>query len=363
LLVVLLLSAASVAGFFGTRAVAAWDRRLNERAARAAYTSGETALSRGQPGQAADLFRAALVRDRGRRPYALALADALVKSGQSDRALQVLAAQREVAPEDAEINLRLGRIAAAAGDADQAERYYHNAIYGLWPDGQALRAQAARLELVRLLLKVGDPRAAEAELIAAGPTSTTGPFTPLSAGQLFEAAGDTARARAEYLSALEINPDDPTALAGAGRTSFAQQDYGAAQTYFASAQSHGDASTETADAAAVARLVIDQDPLAQRLSAQERRGRVHADLQHVAARIETCAASTSAPALLSIRDDIAQLLATFDPKARRREEGGVVEALEAIVRAESAAGAACGSPSAMDRALLLIGRKHGVTLP
>jgi tetratricopeptide (TPR) repeat protein len=363
LFVVLLLSAASVAAFFGTRAVAAWDRRLNERSARAAYASGEKALAEGQPGQAADLFRAALVHDRGRRAYALALADALVKSGRSDHALQVLAAQRELAPEDAEINLRLGRIAAAAGYADQAERYYHNAIYGLWPDDQPRRAQAARLELVRLLLKGGDSRSAEAELIAAGPTATTGPFTPLAAAQLFEAAGDTARARAEYLSALELNPNDPAALAGAGRTSFAQQDYDAALSYFASAQSHGDASAETADAATVARLVLDQDPLAQRLSAQERSRRVQDDLQHVAARIQTCATSSDAPPLLPIRDEVARLLTTFHPKARQRPSGGVVEALEAIVRAESAAGAACGAPSAMDRALLLIGRKHGVTPP
>ena len=362
LLFVLLLSAANVAAFFGTRAVAAWDRRLSEAAAEEAYLSGQRALAAGKPEAAAALFRSALVRDRDRRTYALALADALVKSAHADQALQVLTAQRERAPEDAEVNLRLGRLAAASGDLEQAERYYHNAIYGLWSEEQPIRAQGARVELVRLLLARDDRSAAQAELMAAGTTSPGGPFDPLTAAQLFEAAGDDARARTEFLQALKGAPSDPVALAGAGRTSFAQQDYGAALSYFAAAQNHGDHSEETASLDALARMVLEDDPLAPGLSSRERNRRIQVGLQQASKRIQECAGQSAdaQAALEPFAADLTRLLPLFEANTRRRPEGSVVEAVETIVRSETAAVASCGEARGLDEALILIGRKHGV---
>ena len=366
LLVVLLLSAACVAGFFATRAVAAWDERLNRAAAEASFASGQRALTAGEPDAAAEAFRSALARDPERRVYALALADALVQNGHPDQAVQVLAAQRVQTPEDAEVNLRLGRIAAAGGDIQAAARYYHHAVYGLWPEDQAARAQAARLELVEALLDAGQKSAAAAELLAAGPAIPDGPFDPITAGRLFEAADEHQRARAEYLRALDANPSDPVALAGAGRTAFAQQDYGAARSYFAAARRHGELSPGTATADALAALVLDHDPLAPGLSVRERRRRTRLALEQAARRLEGCAAVGGADeqaALAARAVEIERLLPAFAPAARQGSETDLVEVLELIARNEAVVSAACGPAEGLDQALLLVARKHGVSVP
>ncbi len=152
------------------------------------------------------------------------------------------------------------------------------------------------------------------------------------------------------------------ALAGAGRTSFAQQDYGAALSYFAAAQNHGDHSEETASLDALARMVLEDDPLAPGLSSRERNRRIQVGLQQASKRIQECAGQSAdaQAALEPFAADLTRLLPLFEANARRRPEGSVVEAVETIVRSETAAVASCGEARGLDEALMLIGRKHGV---
>ena len=52
------------------------------------------------------------------------------------------------------------------GDLEGAQLYYHNAIHGVWPADPEQQRRAARLELIRLLLRQRQREQAESELIA-----------------------------------------------------------------------------------------------------------------------------------------------------------------------------------------------------
>jgi tetratricopeptide (TPR) repeat protein len=360
LLKLALLIALAVVAFFVTRAIAANNRETTLRDAAEWYDRGRHALDAGDAAGAVDAFRHASLIKRADRGYALALARALFRTSQLDAALRTLLSLRELAPEDAEINLELARLEATRGDSADATRYYHNALYAPWPAEQADARRRLRFELIRFLLNHNQSARAESELVALGNDVPADVHTHVEVGNLFMTVGDYRRALDQFQQALGLAPHDIAALAGASRAAVDSGDYPLAQRYLRDPSSQ---TSELADLRALVDLVLSKDPLAARIGSRARRDRLHEALSHVEQRLAACtAAPTSAPATTRLpglleetrrRSDELMRTSTLDSDTI---EGG----LELVGRAERAISTACSPADRLDRALILIAERHGV---
>jgi hypothetical protein len=162
-----LLAAVAVAAFFLTKALAASNRDLDLRNAAEWYSRGEALVRAGDLAHAIEAYRRATVRNRDNRSYQLALARALVLDRDYDAARALLLRIRESAPEDAQINLDLARVAAARQDVTEATRFYHDALYAPWAPSEFEARRAVRVELIRFLVTHNQGGRAWAELLAA----------------------------------------------------------------------------------------------------------------------------------------------------------------------------------------------------
>jgi Tfp pilus assembly protein PilF len=105
-LVVLILIA--IAAFVGTREVAHANQARRQRDADAWLSRGQESLSRDAAGAAQEL-RCAAVLDPSNTKIRLELGAALTATGASAEARRVLLEARAAAPENADVNLALGR--------------------------------------------------------------------------------------------------------------------------------------------------------------------------------------------------------------------------------------------------------------
>jgi Tfp pilus assembly protein PilF len=177
------------------------------------------------------LVRRPGARDQGNPTYPLALARALGTAGRDAEARALLMRLRDAEPDSAEINYRLARVAARSGDAAEAVRYYHLAIYSLAPADPQFDRRHVRLELAGFLLDAGQRRAAAAELDAVSEDLPREAAAYVQVAELFERAGDTARAFDTFAAAVKLDPRDAAALGGASRTAAALHDDDEARRY------------------------------------------------------------------------------------------------------------------------------------
>src|ERR1051326_7555520 len=162
----LVLAAVTIPLFLFTRSVAGKNRALNISVASTWYRLGQQELKGGNPPKAIEFLRKAATNDHDNPEYALALATALAADGHTEEARQGLLRLRMSSPESGEINLNLARLAAGQGMMAEAIRYYHNALYGIWPADQLSgQRTSVRTELVRFLLNSGDTSRALSELL------------------------------------------------------------------------------------------------------------------------------------------------------------------------------------------------------
>ena len=347
----LILVGIAAAAFVGTRAFAAASRTASLRDAARWYAAGRQRLERGDLAAAVDALRRATLKDRANRAYALALARAEARAGQPGPAERTLLALRDLAPEDPEVNVELARAAAARADVPQAVRYYHHGIYGLWPAGDG--PDRVRIELIEFLLRRGERRLALAELLAATTDPVDGAAANVRIGRLFLAAGEPRRARDHFERALRAEPASDAALAGAGIAAFHTGDYRAAGRYLRAVP---DGEREAREARELANLVLTNDPLDARLSPAERQRRLSDGLAHLRRRLDACATPTAD----SIRRDLDAFARRFaSPGGRTRET--IEDGLDLLYRAEHTLVDACGPGTAVDRAWLLIGERHGAS--
>src|SRR5215471_10184659 len=131
-MVLLVLLAVGAAGlYFGVHAFAASSHAIRINDAAYWYNEGERQLGQQHAGAAVTAFRKACLIEQN-RVYARALAQALVADGREAQAHELLLQERQTTPEDPEINVDLGRLAAKENDIPETIRYYHNALYGAW---------------------------------------------------------------------------------------------------------------------------------------------------------------------------------------------------------------------------------------
>jgi tetratricopeptide (TPR) repeat protein len=347
--------------------MAARNRARNIEIGNIWYQRGQQQLRAGNTQQAIDSFRNATTNDHDNSNYTLALATALAAEDHIEEARQALVRLRASAPESGEINLNLARLAAKEDKMAEAVRYYHNALFGVWPpDQMASQRTKVRTELVRFLLAAGDKSQALSELlILSSDTPDNGPGHD-NVGQLFMEAGDSEHALEQFTRSLRLNARDADALIGAGHASFDLGDYSKARRYLEAAIANGSRSADAPRLLETAKFVLSQDPLAPRLGTEERVRRLTEDLQFILDELRSCIIQkqddqNALVILQQLLTELADGLDTqFEPKALRGDAEGFRTGLNLIQRSETATGQVCGESSTLHNALLLIGKKYGV---
>jgi tetratricopeptide (TPR) repeat protein len=348
----------AVVGFFVTRAVAANNRDATFRDAEAWYERGQRLMSAGRVEEAISSLRRASVRNRYKRKYALALAKALERSGDTEGARSTLLTLREASPDDGEINLALARLAARRQDVTEALRFYHNTLYAPWPAEAARDRRDVRFELIEFLLQHDQAGRALSELLAMAADLPDAAATHVRAGQLFGRAGDARQALDQYERALRLDPSDRTALAGAGTSAFKLGDFRLARSYLRRAP---DDAEEVVREREIVEVVLSSDPLAHGIGSAERRRRLSASLGYVEQRLKACHRQSDSAAngnpTATLEQESAILVAQLKKSAVLDQD--LIEAsVDLFGRVEQHLSKACPPLTARDQALALIARGH-----
>jgi tetratricopeptide (TPR) repeat protein len=354
------LTAITVGAFFLTRAAAISNEALGRRDAAAWFERAERARAAGSAEDALAALRRAVMKDPDNREYRLALAGELAAGEQLDEAERVLGTLREADVEDPDANLQLARLEGQRSNVDVSRRYYQSALAGVWRPEDADRRRGVRLELIDFLLRHGERARALSELLVMTADLPAAPAVQVEVGTRLLRAGDPGLALEYFTRVLSDDADHAEALAGAGAAAFELGDYVRARRYLNAAP---DTDPRTVDLREVARLVLAADPLETRIGADARRTRAAAAVERAMQILDACVAEAPPDrrALLEpLQEELQTFDATFVTRSRRDPRDVSEEGLELAYRVEVSVEQACG-PSTMplDRALLLIGRRHG----
>jgi len=370
-MILLVLTLAAVAGF---AAVSHLVNRynLNQQArGRKLYAQGVAEIQAARFDDAIAAFRAALSCDPANSQYQLDLARALRDSNDKDRldeAESYMLALWQRAPQDAAVNLALARVAARRGSIEDATRYYHNAMYGVWPSEPDANRNRARVELIKFLLEKNARAQADSELIAltaALPQDLSG---HLQAARLFERAGDYAGALNQFQEILRFDPANAAALAGAGETAYRSGDYVLAQEHLRRAVAANPADANSRQLLASTDLVLGANPFHSHISDAERNRRITSAFTQAQDRLAHCAqqagvdlkaaANPTSSALVNLQD--LWLHTQPDLKLLRSPaETDLPDAImDVVFQIEQQTNIICGQPQGLDLALLLISQKR-----
>jgi tetratricopeptide (TPR) repeat protein len=286
-LVLILAAAFGAATVFANRFYQAKQKQLGQMW----FGRGQAALAADQPQPAIQAFRNALYYSHDDPAYRLRLAQALVAANRISEAQSYLLTLWQDEPSNSTVNLELARLAAKQGETQRALRYYHGAIYGLWPDGNVSdQRQQTRLELIHFLLGLRDVTQADAELIALTPELPRTALAHAQVGSLFLQADDQERALQEFVKALRLNPRQPAALRGAGEAAFQLGRYLEATQYLDRARRAGLRDPDSEQLLATSRLVLEWNPYAKSLNSRQRAARIMQAFTRARRRLYQCAA-------------------------------------------------------------------------
>lgn len=348
--------------FVFTRAMADRNRQLHGRIAANWYREGKQQLEAGDLKGAIEFFRKATTNDHDNAAYSMSLAQALARENNVPEARLTLLKLRESSPETGEINLDLARLAATTGDSHEAMRYYHNALYGVWPDKDLdQRRRTVRAELIQFLLQNNESNAALSELLIFSKEIPDTVSDHVLVGRFFINASDPARGLEQFSQALRLDRSDRDALVGAGESAFQLGRYSRAIRYFQDAVRNGEISDDARRLLDISKDIVSNDPLAAGLAARERARRLALGLQSVEERLQACVEHRPGGLALETFDaDATSLRSSLTATNIRRDAELARHGLAFIARAEMAANESCGKPKDFDHALILIARLHGL---
>ncbi len=328
------------------------------------FAKGVAAMSEGRTAAAVVDYRNALVYKPDDENFQYHLAIALGRAGRENEARSYLLTLLAQSPGSGPINLALARVAVRLKNNSDAIRYYHGAIYGVWPADPLTQRWNVRRELCEYLLNQNDIRDAEPDLIAlAQETSPNDARRQEITGGLLLRAALWSRALAAYKDALALDHRDPEALAGAGRAAFQLAMYSDAADYFRRLPPARRGAQDIAQEFALSQEAATMNALRPGLRASEAAKRATRALQVANARIRSCAKRKGENlAAVPPATQLQKLYATARQSRRiwsdmnlAHHPDQVVTAMAFAVEAEEAASAVCGSPEDLpDRALLLI---------
>jgi tetratricopeptide (TPR) repeat protein len=395
-IILLILTVAAVSGFAAVSHLVTRYNANQQARGRHLYQQGLAAAQAGHYVDAIDAYRAALTCDPTNSQYQLSLARALRDSNDPrrlDEAESYLLALWQRAPQDAAVNLALARVAAHRGSVEDATRYYHNAMYGVWnsdPDGNRNKA---RTELIQFLLKENAPANAESELMALATALPPTPAAHLQAAQLFAQAGDFTGALTQYRDALRLEPTDPAALIGAGEAAYHAGNYTAAQRYLQAALNLNPDDANVRQLLVTTELVLRTNPFRSHISDAERNRRITTAFTQSEDRLTACAqqsginltvapatpspqapvtssqspqsqssqnllSTSSAPQLSNLQSRWLATKPNLDRLRSPAETDLPDEIMDLVFQIEQQTAATCGPPQGLDQALLLISQKR-----
>jgi tetratricopeptide (TPR) repeat protein len=383
-LVLILLTVVAVTGFAAVSHLVSRFNANQQARGRRLYDEGLSAADARHFDDAIADFRAALTCDPDNSRYQLSLGRALRDSGDPrrlDEAESYLLALWQRTPQDAAINLALARVAARRGNVEDATRYYHNAMYGVWGSDADGSHRKARIELIQFLLQENSREKAESELIALAASLPPDPTLQLETARLFMEAKDYPNALARYQEALRLEPSDPGALAGAGEAAYDSGNYVAAQRYLHDAIALNPQDLRSKDLLASAELVIRANPFRSHISDAERNRRIAAALARAEDRLVECArqkgvalngsSAAAQPPVVGTPSAAAPLIALQSrwmeskrslARLRSSAESDLPDAImDVVFQIEQEASSQCGPPEGIDQALLLISQKREAT--
>lgn len=305
-------------------------------------------------------YRTALLYSPDNYTYQLDLAEALVGEQRVNEAYAYLINLWDRRPENGLVNLELARIQASRGLTDSAQRYYHDAIYGIWPDDPELESRNARLELIHLLLNIDDKAQADSELIALASNLGSSPKEHTQAGELFLEADDNQRALEQFRVALVGNRHDVAAMAGAGNAAFGMGKYLEAEPYLRRAVGAGDKTSQSQ--LKLAELVLHLDPFRTLFKAAERRRIIVDAFAAAGARLQACSVpgpfSVPASELTALTQNWTELNPKINDRELSRNPDLGNSAMSLVFNVERETGGMCGGMTDTDTALLLIANLH-----
>jgi tetratricopeptide (TPR) repeat protein len=367
LIVLSLLTLAAVVGFVAVGHLVTRFNANQRSRGRQLYALGVADLSSGHADRALDEFRAALTCDRGNEQYQLNLGRALRDTGRLDEAESYLGSLWQRSPENGTINLALARVAARRGSIDDAIRYYHNAMYGVWDSDADANRRKARLELIDFLLQKSARVQAHAELVSLAAVLPPNVKLHLQTAQLFSQAQDYQGALAEYEKVLALDRGNADALAGAGGVAYSAGQYRTAVHYLQEAVNVNDEDSNSRTLLASANLILETDPFIRHISDAERNRRIMAAFRTAGDRLRSCAEQKGAN--LTVSNGIASsplpAIAEFEtrwlstqkdlPHLNTPGETDLPDAvMDLVFQIEQQSAKDCGEPQGVDEALLQI---------
>jgi tetratricopeptide (TPR) repeat protein len=363
------LTLAAAAGFAAVTHLVARFTANQQARGRKLYQLGLADASAARYDDAIAVFRAALTCDPTNSEYQLWLARALRDSNDPRRleeAESYLIALWQRSPQDAAVNLALARVAAHRSSIEDATRYYHNAMYGVWNADPDSNRTNARVELIKFLLNEGAFKNAESELIALATSLPPDPAAHLQAAQLFTQARDDAGALTQYEEVLRLDPSSPPALAGAGQSAYHAGNYAAAQRYLQAAINANPQDANTLQLLASTDLVLRTNPFQSHISDAERNRRIAAAFAQAEKRLTECARQTgvdlsTAPPSVSPLSTLQSRWTATQPDLARLHTPAETDLpdniMDIVFQIEQQTVSICGESQGLDLALLLISQK------
>lgn len=246
------------------------ERRDLANQARRAHLEGAGLIKQGKAEQGIELLRKAHALERANTLYELGLIDALIAAAKTEEAEPLMNEILLREPDDGRANLSAARLMFERGKTGDAVSYYHRAIYGDWPENAAAHRVAARMELVRLLVKAGRDKELLAELLPLQEEARKDMTIQKELGHLFLMAGSPARAAASYQALIDHNPKDADAYAGLGETQLEQGQYRDAHAAFLAALRYRPEDPSIRRRLDLSSALTDLDPTPRRLASTEK---------------------------------------------------------------------------------------------
>lgn len=349
--------------------------------ARKLYAQGLIDQNTGDLNAAVEDFRTALTGDRSNSQYQLSLGRALRDTGRLDEAMSYLQDLWQRTPQDGTINLALARVAARRGSMEDAFRYYHNAMYGVWNSDPEGNRRKARLELIDFLLQKNAHVEAQPELMALATSLPADPKLHLQVASLFEQDDDYRDALSEYEKVLRADRGNLRASAGAGRAAFHLGKYRTAERYLRIAANGSSQDSGSRAMLDIASLILITDPFVRRISDAERNRRIRDAWAKAGERLTACiqmnAQGTQTPVPASAANPDSQNPANSPPvpnsltdlqtrwgqmkadlpRLKSSAENDLPDAImDLVFQIEQQTATECGQPHGEHQALLLISR-------
>ena len=323
---------------------------------------GEADLKADKYDAAVNDFRASLRYGQDSFSSRLGLAEALIGLKRTGEASAYLGNLWGAHPENGVVNRELARIAAGKGDMPGALRYYHNAIYAIWPGNAEADRRNTRWELIKYLLSIKALAQAQSELIALSAEIGPDVSQQVSLGEYFLKVQDDLHALAAFRLALNVEPHLHTAIAGAGTAAFGMGNYSLAQHYLRVAVAQQAWDRDSASLLDVVDQVMRLDPFRRQISDADRDRAVEGVFTTAGKRLQACSAAAASPVApgggQNLGDAWKQLQPQVTTQVLRRDQDVADHALDLSFNIERQAGSRCGSGSASDAAVLLISRLH-----